>query len=86
MLKVKNSPLELRKYFNKLKDRELRNRETKIRKEVEELFFKIVIVSIDNRDKFDEKEMMKKRPSAKCTWFNWLINYILKPTKTDGWC
>lgn len=28
--------------------------------------------------------MMMKRPQAKNNWFNWLINYIPKPEKSDG--
>ena len=27
-------------------------------------------------DKLKEKEMIKKRPFLKCTWNDWLINYI----------
>ena len=30
-------------------------------------------------DKFEQKEMMKKRPLTKKTWYNWLINYISNP-------
>ena len=37
-LKVKNSLLELEKDFIELKDRELRDRELKIKREIEELF------------------------------------------------
>ena len=33
-----------------LKDRELKNREVKIKREIEELFFKLIIVSKDNMD------------------------------------
>ena len=52
-LKVKNSILELEKGFIELKDRELKDREGKIRREVEELFFKSNMVSIDDMDKFE---------------------------------
>ena len=31
--------------------------------------------------KFEEKEMIKKRPFVKSTWYNWLINYIDKTIK-----
>ena len=37
-LKVKNSLLELEKYFIELKDIELKDREIKIKREIEELF------------------------------------------------
>ena len=52
-LKVKNSPLELG---------ELKNREEKIKRETEELFYKPIIVSKDDMDKFEEQEMKKIRP------------------------
>ena len=35
-------------------------------------------------DKFEEKEMMKKTPFAKHSWYDWLINYIVEPKKTVG--
>ena len=60
--KVKNSLLELEKDFLELKDRELKNREVKIKRDIEELFFKPIIVSIDDIDKFKQKEMKKVRP------------------------
>ena len=37
-LKVKNSPLELKKDFMASKDRELKDRKDKIKREIEELF------------------------------------------------
>ena len=43
-LKVKNSLLELEKDFIKLKDIKLKDREVKIKREIEELFFKPIIV------------------------------------------
>ena len=63
-----------------MKDRELKDREVKIKREIEELFFKITIVSIDDMKKFDQKEM-KERGPIKNTWFDWLINYISKPIR-----
>ena len=51
-LKAKNSLLE--KYFTELKDRE-----------IEELFYKTIIVSKDNMDKFEEQEMKKIRSIKK---------------------
>ena len=74
-LKVKNSLLELEKYFIELKDRELKDKEVKIKREIEELFFKIIVVSIDDMNKFEQKEMKKIRP-IKNTCCGWLINYI----------
>ena len=73
-LKVKNSLLELEKDFIELKDREV-----KIKRQLE-LFFKPIIVSIDDMDKFELKEMKKIRP-VKNTWYDWLINYIPEPIR-----
>ena len=54
-LKVKNSLIELEKDFIESKDREV------IKREIEELFFKPIMVSIDDMDKFEQKEMNKTR-------------------------
>ena len=35
-------------------------------------------------DKLKEKEMIKKRPFLKCTWNDWLINYIPEFIKKTG--
>ena len=45
------------------------------KREIEVLFFKPIIVSIDHMDKFEQKEMKKIRP-IKNSWYDWLINYI----------
>ena len=47
-LKVKNSILELEKDFIELKNRELEDRQVKIKRETEELVLKNIIVSIDD--------------------------------------
>ena len=57
IVKVNNSLLELEKVFKKLKDKEI-----KIRKEIEKIFNKLMNASIEDMDKFEEREMMKKRP------------------------
>ena len=61
ILKVKNSLLELEKDFIALKDREFKDREVETKTELEELFVLLIIVSIDDMDKFEEKEMKKIR-------------------------
>ena len=39
---------------------------------------------IDHKDRFEQKEMKKKKP-IKSTWYYWLIEYISKPLrKTVG--
>ena len=63
-----------------MKDRELKDREAKIKREIEKLFLKMTIVSVDDMKKFDQKEM-KERGPIKNTWFDWLINYIFKPIR-----
>ena len=81
---MKYSLLELGKDFIELKDKELKGRKVKIKREMEELFFKPIIVSTDDMDKFEQKEMKKKRP-IKNTWYDWLINYVPNPIrKTVG--
>ena len=66
-LKVKNIILELEKDFIELKDRGLKDRDVKIKGEEEQLFFKPIIVSKIDMDKFKQKEMKKIRP-IKSTW------------------
>ena len=58
-----------------MKDRKLKDKEVKIKREIEELFFKPIIVSIDDMDKFEKKEVKKMRP-IKNTCYDWLIDYI----------
>ena len=65
-----------------IKDAELKARETKIKKEIEELFIKPIISSINDMDKF-EKEELKNIRSVKNTWDDWLINHIPKPIRKN---
>ena len=44
------------------------------------VIFYIVIVFIDDMDKFEEKEIKKSR-FIKNTWYYWLINYIPGPIR-----
>ena len=68
-----------------MKDRELKDREVKIKRELEELFLKPINESIDDMDKFEQKEMKKIKP-VKNTWYDWLINYFPEPIRksVDG--
>ena len=61
-LKVKNSLLVLKKDVTGLGDRELKETEVLIKREIEDLLFKPIIVSIDDMNKFEQNEMEKKRP------------------------
>ena len=42
-----------------MKDRDLKDREVKIERKIEEIFFKSVTVSIDDMDRFEKKEIKK---------------------------
>ena len=46
----------------------MKDRELKIKREIEELFFKPIIVSIDDMDKFEQKEMKKISPIKNRVW------------------
>ena len=43
---------------------------------LQSVFFKLIIVSIDDIDRFEKKKEMKKKRPIKNTWFDWVINYI----------
>ena len=74
---VKSILSELEKDFMKLKDWELKDGEVKTKREIKELLFKPIVVSIDDMDKFDEKGTKKIR-LIKNTLYDWLINYVLE--------
>ena len=74
IFKGKELPFRVIKRFIELKDRELKNRETKIKREIEELFFKLITASIDDIDKLEQKEIKKIRP-VRNNWYDWLINF-----------
>ena len=78
-LKVKNSLLELEKDFIKSKDRELKDREVKIKKEMEELLLKPFIVFIYDTDKLEQEGRKKIRPIKNT--YDQLINYIPDPIR-----
>ena len=81
-LKVKNRLLELEKDFIELKGRELKDREIKIKREIEELFLKLIIIFIDDLNKFEQKKMKKISPIKK-TWYSWLFNNIPEPIRKE---
>ena len=58
----------------------MKEREIKIKREIEELFFKRIVVSIDDMDRFLKKEIKKIRP-VKDTCYDWLISYIPGPIR-----
>ena len=48
-----------------LNDRESKDKKEKIKREIEELFYKLIIVSKDDMDKYEEQDMKKIRPTKK---------------------
>ena len=48
-----------------LKDRELKNRKENTERDIEEVFCKLIIMSKDDMDTFEEQEMKKIRPIRK---------------------
>ena len=81
-LKVKNSLLELENIFIEIKDKKLKDRKVKIKREIVELFIKPIITTKDDMNKFEQKEVKKIRPS-KNTCYNWLINYVSDKKKKE---
>ena len=57
IFKGKEQRFRITIFFSELKDIEV-----KIKREIEELFFKLIIVSVDDMNKFEEKDVKKKRP------------------------
>ena len=51
-----------KKDFTGLIGRELKDKEVKIKREMEQIFFKPINLSIDDMEKFDQKDMDKKSP------------------------
>ena len=49
----------------RLEDIELKDKKGKIKREIKELISKLIIVTIDDMDKFEQKEMKKIRPIKK---------------------
>ena len=61
-----------------MKDIDLKHIEVKIKREIKQLIFKQSTVTIDDMNRFGEKEMKKIRPIKKA-WYGWLVSYIPKP-------
>ena len=86
-LNVKNSILELEIDFVELRDIELKDREVKTKWEIEELFFKSIIVFVDEMDRIKKKRNEEIKTNEEInTWCDWLTNYILKSIRksVDG--
>ena len=58
----------------------MKDREVKIKREIE-LFLKSIIVSKDDTDMFEKKKEMNKIKPIKNTRYDWLINYIPEPIR-----
>ena len=62
IFKGKEQRFRITIFFSELKEGELKDIEVKIKREIEELFFKPIIVSVDDMNKFEQKDIKKKRP------------------------
>ena len=63
-----------------MEDRELKDREVTVKRDIVELFCKPIIVSTYKMDKFEQKEMNQIRP-IKNNWYDLLINHIPEPIR-----
>ena len=55
-----NSILKLEKDFKELKDIKLKDREVKIKRAIEKLFFESIIVSVNDMDRFKKEKKRRK--------------------------
>ena len=58
----------------------MKDREEKIKREIEELFYEPIILSKGDLDKSEEQEIKKIMP-IKRNWFDWLIKQNVMGTK-----
>ena len=61
IFKGKEQSFRIRKRFYRIERQRIKRQRSKIKREVEELFFELIILSIDDMDKFEQKEMKKIR-------------------------
>ena len=64
--------MEFERDIREISKSELKNREMKIRKEMESITESVTIPAVE----FEKEKMMKKRLHAKNTWYDWLNNYV----------
>ena len=57
----------------------MRDKKVKTKREIVQLFLNIIL-SIDDMDTFEQREIKKIRPT-KSTWHDWLANYIPEPIR-----
>lgn len=60
-------------------------KKTRLKRKNEKPFFKLIILSSDDMNRFEEKESKKERQVVQNSWFDWyiwLINYIPSPIKS----
>ena len=74
--------LQLEKDFIEITDKEIEDRKEKIKREIEELLHKAIIVSKDDTNKFGEQKMKKRRPIIR-KWFDRLINKNVMEKKPE---
>ena len=69
-LRVKSSLFKLEKDFIDLKGIGLKDGEINIKREIEKLFFKPIFVSIEDKNRFEKKQEMKKIKPVKTFCMN----------------
>ena len=74
--------LQLEKDFIEITDKEIEDRKEKIKREIEELLHKAIIVSKDDTNKFEEQKMKKRRPIIRKR-FDRLINKNVMEKKPE---
>ena len=77
IFKRKEQSFRIRKRFYRIGRQEIKRDRIKIKREIEELYFKPIIVSVDDVNKFEEKEMKNIGPIKN----TWLIHCISKVTR-----
>ena len=61
----------------------VKDREVKIKRQIEELFYKPFIISTDKMHTFQQKEMKKIRLTRN-TWYDCLSNHIPEPIRKSA--
>ena len=70
----------LKSFQNYNKNRELKYRVVKMKRDRRAFCLNYIIVSIDNMEKFEQQKIKNIRP-IKSTWYDCLINYIPEPIR-----
>ena len=61
----------------------MKDREKKIKREIEELFGKPILVSIEDMNRLEKNRSIKQH-LLKSTWHQWLISYFVEPIRNSA--